>query len=338
MSFIHSRLQAHTVRRPWARSTVALLLLTIVTTCGQTQIAAPPDPIEPEPAPDPPTIQIPARGTAGTLDVATWNLLFFGAANQGPQDEPLQMARVRDVILGTDADLWGVQEVTDADAFAALLDRLPGYEGLLVSDASVSGGSDSYHRAELKVGLIYKQSVVEVTAARVILSELDHEFAGRPPMEVRLRVTLAGGSHDVVAIVLHAKASADQASWERRKAAGEGLQAYLDDTWPDHMVFVPGDWNDDVDESITSGRETPYRILVEAAPEWVFATASLSAAGARSMPRYTEVIDHILVSDEAMAWYEEGSATVYEIDDIVPDYLETTSDHLPVMARFAPGG
>ena len=318
-------------------------LILVLIACGADAVEPPPppvepDPVEPQPVPDPPAIQIPARGTSATLDVATWNLLYFGAANQGPADEPLQMARVRDVILGTDFDVWGVQEVTDADAFAALLDRLPGYQGFLASDASVSGGSDSYNRGELKVGLIYKRALAEVTGARVILTELDYEFAGRPPLEVQLRVTLGGASRDVVMIVLHAKAVADETSWERRMAAGEGLQEYLDATWPDRAVLVPGDWNDDVDESITSGRDTPYRSLVDAAPEWVFPTASLSAAGARSMPRYTEVIDHILASDEAMAWYEEGSAMVYEVDDIIPDYLDTTSDHLPVLARFAPGG
>lgn len=315
-------------------------LIPVLIACGADAVAPPPPPVEPDPVEPqpPPAVQIPAQGTSGTLDVATWNLLYFGAANQGPDDEPLQMARVRDVILGTDADLWGVQEVTDADAFAALLDRLPGYRGFLASDASVSGGPDSYNRGELKVGLIYKSSVAEVAGARVILTDLDYEFAGRPPLEVRLRVTIGGTSRDVVLIVLHAKAVADETSWERRMAAGEGLREYLDATWPDRVVLVPGDWNDDVDESITRGRDTPYRVFVDAAPDWVFPTASLSAAGARSMPRYTEVIDHILASDEAMAWYEEGSATVYRVDEFIDGYLDTTSDHLPVMARFAPGG
>ncbi len=327
--------------RTRARSAVgpaAVLLLTatvFVSACAQTETDAQ-GPTQPETPPQS-AIRIPAQGTPETLDLATWNLRYFGAPNQGPEDDSLQMARVLAVIRGTDADLWGVQEVTRADAFAALLAELPGYRGFLANDTSVTGGSDSYHSGELKVGLIYKPSVAEVSGARIVLSELDHEFAGRPPMEVRLRVTLAGASHDVVVIVLHAKATADEASWERRKAAGEGLKAYLDDAWPDRAVLVPGDWNDDVDESITSGRDTPYRILVEA-PEWVFPTARLSAEGARSMPRYTEVIDHILASDEAMAWYEEDSATVFGIDDLIPDYLNTTSDHLPVIVRFAPRG
>ena len=323
-----------------AKLLIALALAPSLASCDSPAASAkPPDPPQPEPVPDPPAmIQIPAQGTPGTLDVATWNLLFFGAANQGPADETLQMARVRDVILGTDADLWGVQEVTDADAFAALLGQLPGYRGFLANDASVRGGSDSYDRGELKVGLVYKPSVAEVTGARVILSDLDYEFAGRPPLEIQVRVTLGGTSRDIVVIVMHAKAIADETSWERRRAAGDGLKAYLDDTWPDRVVLVPGDWNDDVDESITRGRDTPYRSLVDAAPEWVFPTAALSAAGARSMPRYTEVIDHILASDEAMAWYREGSAMVYQVDEFIDGYLDTTSDHLPVLARFEPGG
>ena len=316
---------------------VPLAFCSTLAGCDSPAIAKPPDVTEPEPAPELPAIQIPAQGTSATLDVATWNLLFFGAPNQGPGDEPLQMARVRDVILGTDADLWGVQEVTDADAFATLLDQLPGYRGFLASDASVSGGSGSYNRGELKVGFVYKSSVAEVNGARVILSDLDYEFAGRPPLEIQLGVTLGGTSRDIVVIVMHAKAIADATSWERRRAAGEGLKAYLDDTWPDRVVLVPGDWNDDIDESIVRGRDTPYRSLVDAAPEWVFPTAGLSAAGARSMPRYTEVIDHILASDEAMAWYQEGSAMVYQVDEFIDDYLDTTSDHLPVMARFVPG-
>ena len=327
------------VTAPFASGLVLLsALLPALAGCDGEAIAKPPDPVQPDPVPEMPEIQIPAQGTGGTLDVATWNLLFFGAANQGPEDEPLQMARVRDVILGTDFDLWGVQEVTDADAFTALVEQLPGYGGFLASDTSVSGGSDSYHRAELKVGLVYKSAVAEVTGARIVLSDLDYEFAGRPPLEVGLRVTLGGTGRDVVVIVLHAKAIADETSWGRRRAAGEGLKEYLDTSWPDRPVLVVGDWNDDVDESITRGRDTPYRSLVDAAPEWVFPTASLSAAGARSMPRYTEVIDHILASDEAMAWYQDGSAMVYGVDEFIGNYLDTTSDHLPVLARFRPTG
>ncbi|MDE2979798.1 MAG: endonuclease/exonuclease/phosphatase family protein [Gemmatimonadota bacterium] len=324
-------------KRHFRRFVAATALVIAATGCGSDSPVVPePDPPPEEPLPAP--ISIPARGTAAALDIATWNLLYFGAANQGPTDEALQLARVRDVILGTDADLWGVQEVTSATAFDTLLANLPGYAGLLANDSIVTEGADYYTGGELKVGLIYKAAALEVTGARVILGELNHEFAGRPPLEVDVRLSHGGAQHDAVVIVLHAKADEQVSSWERRAAAATGLKEHVDSAWPETLVLIPGDWNDDVDESITSGRDTPYRALVDAAPEWVFPTAELSAARASSILGFEEMIDHILASDEAMAWYEDGSALVYRVDEFIPDYRDTTSNHLPVLVRFRPGG
>ena len=314
-------------RRAWA----AVLALAAAA-CGSETGPIEPPPPDPEPQP----VDVPAAGTSATLDVATWNLLNFGAARAGPSDERLQRARVRDVILGTDADIWGVQEVTNASAFAALLAELPGYGGLLAGD--VQDGSTFYDAGEIKVGLIYKDAVLDVLDARLALTELDREFAGRPPLEIQAQLTWGQSRSDtVVILVLHAKANQDVSSWERRAAAGQGLHDYLEDAWPDHPVLVPGDWNDDLDESITPGRDTPYRVLLDAAPGWVFPTEKLGAAGATSILGYADVIDHVLASDEFMAWYEDGSAQVLGVDQHVPEYRDTTSDHLPVLVRFRPG-
>lgn len=318
------------------RLSVFPALLVALAACGP----GPSEPFRPEPPPPPSVpdpIAIPARGTAATLDFATWNVLNFGATNQGPSDDPLQFARVRDVIRGTDADIWGMQEVIDGTAFDNLVDSLPGYAGLLADDSNVVGGTDAYHRAEIKVGLIYKTSVLQPTGARIILADLDYEFAGRPPMEVTARLTFGGASHDVVIVILHAKAASDSTSWMRRGAAAAGLKAYLDENWPTTLVLVPGDWNDDVDESITTGRDTPYRAFVNAADDWAFPTAELSEAGVTSILGYDDIVDHILASNEAMAWYEEDSALVYRVDELIGNYRQSVSDHLPVLVRFRPG-
>lgn len=303
--------------------------------CGPSSPAGPPPPDPPD-VPTP--VSVPAVGTDATFDVATWNLLFFGSAASGPIDEPLQRARIRDVILGADADLWAIQEVVQATAFRELLAELPGYGGLLADDPTVVDGTAYYGPSELKVGLVYKQSAVELGSARVVLGEMNWEFAGRPPLEAHLRVSVGGGgggtAQDMVVLVLHAKASTDVDSWERRRAASEGLKQYLDANWPSRPLLVPGDWNDDLDESITTGRDTPYRNFLEAAPEWVFPTATLGVGGGTSVIGFDDVIDHMLASDEAMAWYEAGSALVYRVDEHVPRYRDTTSDHLPVLVRF----
>ena len=295
-------------------------------------------PVDPDPDPDPDSlpepIAIPAQGTASTLDVVTWNLLYFGSSGAGPTDEKLQMARIRDVIKGTDADLWSVQEVTSRETFDGLLSHLPGYAGLLSNDSSVTHGSDFYTGGEQKVGIIYKSAMVSVTSAQLVLTELNTAFAGRPPLEVRVRVTLGGTTRDAVVLSLHAKASSDTASYNKRAAAAAGLKAYVDSVLADDLVLIPGDWNDDVDESITEGRDTPYRMFVDDMPEWVFPTAELSAEGARSHLRFSDMIDHILASDELMVHYEAESALAYRVDEYIADYLETVSDHIPVLVRF----
>lgn len=315
------------------RRTPTLVLLAAVTVAGCGGSSTTP----PGPSDEDVPISIPAKGTASTFDVGTWNVLWFGDVGNGPRDEALQLRRVRDVINGADLDLWGVQEVVEQAHFASLLAQLPGYAGFLANDPSVANGPAHYSdfsNREQKVGLIYRTSVVQVLGAKVVLTEKDHEFAGRPPLEVRVRLTLGGATRDGVVLVLHAKADTAEASWLRRKAGSEALQAYLDAAWPDVPVWVLGDFNDDVDTSISLGRPSPYANLVAQGPRWVFPTAALSAAGISTTTGYSDAIDHILASDEAMAGYAASSAEAYRVDSFIPSYNTTTSDHFPVLARF----
>lgn len=315
--------------RPSPFPRLAVLALLVLGGCGGP--ATPPEP------PGDVPLDVAPRGTATTFDVATWNVEWFGDTGNGPADEGLQLRRVRDVIRGTDLDLWGVQEVVDDAAFASLVAELPGYAGFLANAPSVENGPAFYSDfggREQKVGLIHKTSVVQVLGARVVLTDKDHEFAGRPPLEVRVRVTLGSGQMDGVVLVLHAKSGADEASWVRREGGARALRAYLETTWPDAPVWVIGDFNDDVDTSILPGRPTPYAEFVAAGPSWSFPTAALSAAGQRSTVGYSDVIDHHLVSDEALALYLAGSVEAYRLDGIVPEYGTTTSDHFPVLARY----
>ncbi|HEX4935397.1 MAG TPA: endonuclease/exonuclease/phosphatase family protein [Gemmatimonadaceae bacterium] len=283
---------------------------------------------EPHPSP------IPSRGTATQLDVASWNIEWFGAPSNGPTDEGLQLAHARDVIRGTDADIWGLVEVVDGAAWDRLGAGLPGYTGVLANDRIVAGGAASYGSKEQKVGVLFKSRVATLVRARVILAGDDIAFAGRPPLEVTLRVTLNGVTEDLVVIVLHMKAFADRASWQRRRAAAGLLQHYLDTTWPTQKVIVIGDWNDDVDTSITRGSPTPFASLVAAPHRYRFLTARLSERRIASTTGYRELIDHHLATDELASAEVPRSAEVYRVDAFIPAYSETTSDHFPVLTHF----
>jgi len=280
---------------------------------------------------------IPALGEAGTLDIASWNLEWFGARNFGPTDEVMQLRNVQNVIAGTDFDIWGLVEVVDGEQWQSLVDQLPGYTGLLANDLSVIDGAAYYSdfdNTEQKVAILYKNSLASVRDARVILTDSDYDFAGRAPLQVTLRVTLNGATDDIVVIVMHPKCCADTTSWQRRVNASIALKSYLDATFPTQKVWVIGDFNDDVDTSISPGQPSPYANFIDDSAHYKIPTQALSLAGIGSTVRYFDTIDHHLNTAASNAIYIADSATVDRVDRYIPGYKTTTSDHYPVLSRY----
>ena len=299
-----------------------------------------PTPVQPRAVPGPGGISrvvVPAQGTAATLDVGSWNVEWFGDASNGPSNDALQLSNVKDVIAGADLDVWGVEEVVDAVEWSSLKSQLTGYTAVLSNDASVTSGSTYYGATEQKVGLIFKSSVGSVVGSKIILTAYDSDFAGRPPLEVKLNVTLNGTTEQVVFIVLHMKAFNDVPSWQRRQNAAVALKSYIDTTYPTQKVVVLGDWNDDVDTSITAGQASPYANFVGAPASYTFPTGALSAAGVSSTVSYTDMIDHHLNSNEMYATYVASSAKVFRADTYISSYGTTTTDHYPVISRYSFG-
>ncbi len=284
---------------------------------------------------------IPVLGTDSTFDVGTWNLEWFGAPSNGPSPEDRQLDNVASLMDATGIDLWAVEEVVSETQFAALDDRLARYDVLLANDPSVTDGPAYYNDFggnEQKVGLVYRAGVIRVDSARVILTDHDYDFAGRPPLKVGLTLDPDGAATAFTVLVLHAKAGSDLQDRDRRENGATALKAYLDAHYPDALVLVAGDFNDDVDTSIATGQPSPYANFVDS-DAYAFPTAALSAAGDHSTVFYSDMIDHQLVTDDLLADYVTGSAAVVPADDWLASYPESTSDHYPVMARYViPGG
>ncbi len=279
---------------------------------------------------------VPAKGTATTLDVATYNLEWFGDTTAGPTDDTLQRQNVADVIMGADLDIWGLQEVVSATQFATLKSSLTGYAGFLSNDATVTSGSSYYTSSEQKVGILYKTSMATFQSAKLILTSSDYNFGGRPPMEVKLSVMLNGTTETVVVIVLHAKALADATSYQRRVNASTALKSYLDATYPTQKVVVLGDFNDDLDQSITGGA-SPYANFLSDSARYQFATKSLSDAGTSTRVSGGATIDHILLTNEMAGMLLLDSPLAYRVNTYITSYSTTTTDHFPVLSRFSWG-
>jgi len=283
-------------------------------------------------------VVIPAKGSATTLDVASWNLEWFGDASNGPSNDALQLSNARDVIAGADMDIWGVEEIVSGSQWSSLKSQLSGYTGLLASDAAVVSGSTYYASTEQKVGILFKSSVASLLDARIILTANDSDFAGRPPLQVKLRITLNGTTEDVVVIVQHPKCCSDATSYSRRVNASSALKSYLDSTFPTQKVWVIGDFNDDVDTSIYAGHASPYANFVSDTARYTFPSKALSDAGIASTTDFPDMIDHHLNSNEVSAQYLAGTAEVYRVDSFISSYSTTTSDHYPLLSRYSWAG
>lgn len=281
-------------------------------------------------------VAIPNQGSPSTLDIATWNIEWFGSTSNGPSNEPLQVQNVRDVISGANLDIWGLQEIVTASQFQQMMAGLPGYRGILASDSTVTSGSQFYSASEQKVGLIYNSSVLSLRNARVILGSNDSDFAGRPPVEFTLRVQSTG--EEIIVIVLHAKCCTDTTSYSRRQAAANALKTFLDSTYPTRRVWVIGDFNDDVDTSISPGRNSSYQSFINDPANYSFPTRALSTAGIASTVNFPDTIDHHLITNEVNATFVPGSAQRLPVDQFIPNYGTTTSDHYPILARYNLGG
>jgi hypothetical protein len=270
-------------------------------------------------------VAVAPQGTATTLDIANWNLEWWGDPNNGPTNETLQQSNVHDAIAGTDFDIWGLEEVVSNAAFNNLKAQLPGYTGFVSNDAVVTGGSASYSSTEQKVAILYKTSIASLVSARIILTANDFDFAGRPPMEVTLDVTLNGVTERRVFIVLHMKAFNDTASWQRRANASAALKSYLDSTYPSQKVFVIGDWNDDLDTSITPGQPSPYANFVADTARYGFPTRSLTSSTSSTTCNNPDPVDHQLTTNEQFAELVPGSVQVYRLDAQIASYCTTTT-------------
>lgn len=307
---------------------------------------------------------IPPGDTVGfpkedTFDVVTWNIEWFGDENnspvgQNPMSDAIQRDSTATVLKKLKADVYAVEEIADDVLFAELVNLLPGYDYIL-SDAVSRPGSGGVSQ---KVGFIYNTETVSVVETRAMFtsihplynggdasalvdypSETDRFYAsGRLPFLMTADITINGVTERIDLIALHARANSSngpQNRYDMRKYDVEVLKDSLDANFANNRVILLGDYNDDVDETVADIPSTisSFQEYVDDTANYTIVSSALSEAGLRSFVFRENMIDHIMVTNELNEAYIENSVTVhYDVYD--NDYAFTTSDHLPVSARF----
>ena len=284
-----------------------------------------------------PSSPVPTVGADDTLDLASWNVRWFGAVDEGPRDKALQASRVRDVLAGVRADLWAFAEIVDGERLRRTVATLPGWQTLLPGDAVVTGGAQAYGPTEQKVALAYDGNVLRIASARVILADSSFDFAGRPPLEAAVEYrSPTGATRAFTVVAVHLKAGSDEESWGRRERSAIALKAYLDARAEKDPVFVIGDWNDELAQSKSGNRPSPFAGLVADEARYTFLSRGFEGAGETTMVSERVVNDHQMMTRAAAPWYQPGTAAILRLDRYFDRYGETTSDHFPVVSRFRP--
>lgn len=278
----------------------------------------------------------------GILETVTWNLLWYGTNNRSPSDKELQTKNIVEVADSLNADLFAFQEVANQEALDDIVQYMNGYSGFTANHVP----------RNQKMAFVYNTNAIDSLDAGSISNvreDYQNEWSyywanGRTPLFFRFKYK--NSDQEFYAVVIHAKAHTGEnsqeyaESYERRKKAAEGLYYYLQANKPDANIILLGDYNDDVDQSIyyeetpDNYAQTPYYQFVNDTDNFDVLTKKLSDEGESASINHEDLIDHITISNELFDEHVQNSTLIHDPRAYIEDYEKTTSDHLPVWAKF----
>lgn len=283
---------------------------------------------------------------AQTLEVVNWNMEWFGSPDQKPTDDDLQQANAAKILKELNADVFALAEVVDTVRLGTIVRQLGGYKYMVSDFASnvTDANSADYAKAQ-KLAFVYRTTVVKNPTFTGLLrctscDDYGYWASGRFPYLMEADVTLNNETQRINFILIHAKANVTPLaeSYDRRKKGAEALKAKLDADFATKNVIILGDFNDDLDKTITTGISTTassYSAFTEDATNYTAVTLPLSLAGEKSTVSYNDIIDHVVLSNEMAQFYLPGSARIRtDAAAQINDYGNTTTDHYPVMTRY----
>jgi len=284
----------------------------------------------------------------GVLETVTWNIEgygdgTYGSENWGPSNEHQQTKNVLQVADSLKADLYAFQEIYSQQALKDISENMKGYKGFVANHIN----------GKQKMAFVYNTNTIDSLESGSI-SDVREEYQsdwsyywanGRTPLFFRFSYTYENTPpQEFYAVVIHGKANTTNyaESYERRQKAAEGLYYYLKDNKPNANIILLGDYNDDVDQSIyyeeqngdNVHQETPYDEFVEDTENFDVITKKLSDSGESASINYDNIIDHITISDELFDEHIQNSTLIHDPRSYIDNYGTTTSDHLPVWAKF----
>lgn len=275
---------------------------------------------------------VPKIGIEKELEIANWNLEWFGktSAGFGPSNDALQQANVLNVIKRADIDLWAFCEVCSISAFDSMMQQLPNYNYKICN-----------YTQEQKTAFIYKKNLFSFIDAQLLATQQPDSFSTRRfPFSIRLKLNKDSfnlGLDTLQAIVLHLKANVGNdaeklASYNSRIRSANWLSMYLNQNKHKNIIIL-GDWNDDLDESIYNNLPSPFTQLLNK-NDYKFLSKKLTQNNEGTTTSFPNTIDHQLSTQYLASHWETDSCKRLKLEPYVANYSTTTSDHYPVYSRY----
>lgn len=259
-----------------------------------------------------------ARGTDTTFEITTWNIENF------PKAGTATLAALRSIIPRLQIDLFAVQEIADTIAFQDLVASLAGYSGIY--------SADDYGSFYQKTGVIYRRDLLTVGSVRQLF--WNNDSVTRPPLSVQAVVNLNGQVFDFELVVVHLKAGGSEADRAERRATCRLLKGYIDARLQgggEQDFVVAGDWNDNLNDPPA---QNSFQVFLDDTVNYRFLTAPLVGNSRYASYIGGSLIDHVMVTRDALDEYGTGWTETLRLDDEVVGYIGEVSDHRPVMAAF----
>lgn len=289
-----------------------------------------------------------------SFKLATWNTNWLGNISNGPTNETLQQRNFQQVLDSLKADVYVLEEVSNLPVFYAIIAKNTTYKGFCTTAISAGGVAADAQR----VCFMYKNGVVDSVSARPLLTKATplpnypennparFWASGRLPFLFIADANIDGVKKRLHIVGIHARANTGGTSatldtkelqYAQRKYDVNVLKDTLDVQFPNANIILAGDYNDDVDETvseISSTKESSYKKFVDDTKNYLVVTKQLSDNGFRSYLSQNNVIDHLMVSNELVDHYVVNSASPEMGFLYINNYVSTTSDHLPIYATF----
>lgn len=282
-----------------------------------------------------------------SLDVVNWNLEWFGGS-LGPADDERQMFYAGKVMDSLNADIYILQEIVDTSRLGMLTRSLKNgpysYAVSLYASNSNNQLNGNWSSGQ-KLAYIYRANLftdVKTRGFTQFSNRSDNNYnwaSGRFPFLLESNVTIDGITKRLTFLSVHAKAElGDIDDYLRRKGASDLMYDSLNFFYPTSHVLIAGDYNDDLDQTISSrypGSPTPYIAFMNDQLRYNALSFWNTTRGDNSYIGYPNMVDHSIASNEMQADYVPFSCVVRkDVDALVPFYSQDLSDHYPIQSRF----